>query len=256
MKPNTCENTWPFDYRKSEGMKVFPFFKCCGWFLLVSFLLVHVSCQDTPMGSQVTTATPRSARTLFTSYTDSLISIKAINAALGTDYSVIDLGRPIGVSGTSFWLVTVGGWHLNNRNILLQGTAFKESSSFYPNPARKTEVEFEGPFTGLIRYDESSGQYSWLIQPGNLISEFKYQGTEDHDLIVLNETDNRLEFLDIGTQLGFSIKDESAKILDWSLDKSTNAVVVLMKGSNSEVETNIFPIDSMLRISITTNGNE
>lgn len=222
--------------------------------VLANLLLVGCG-NSSPIQSRVD-GKRSSEKVLFTAYSDSLISVAAINKSLGTDYSILDLGRPIGVSGTTFWLITVGGWHLNNRNILLQGTAFKESSTFYPNPSRKTEVEFEGPFSGLIRFDENSEQYSWLIEPGGMVNEFNYQGTLDYDLIILSESENGLQFLDVGTGKSFWVKDESKKMLDWSLDKNTNTVVVLSTTQSSEVETNIFPIDSMLRISITTNGNE
>ena len=89
----------------------------------------------------------------FSLYKDTLVNLHDLNTALGTEFNSKSLGKPIGISGTSQWLITVGGWKLNDRNILLQGNSFREGNQFFPNPMRNTEVEFNGPFGGLIKYD-------------------------------------------------------------------------------------------------------
>jgi hypothetical protein len=158
----------------------------------------------------------------------------------------MDLGKPIGVSGTPYWLITIGGWKMNNRNILLQGTTFRLSSKYYPNPVRKTEVEFEGPFTGLIKYNEQEELYSWLLRSGNLISDFKYQDTKDYDLIITDESEDHLDFLDIASQQSFTINEDLESILDWSLDKASNSVVILFADEHGEASIRQMQIDSLL----------
>ena len=216
--------------------------------VLVLFVLLF-GCGKTETTNYQNPQSTIDKRSYFSDYRDSLISVEAINSALDTKFKLLDLGRPIGVSGTPYWLITVGGWQLNNRNILLQGTAFRLSSDFYPNPVRKTEVEFEGPFTGLIRYDEVKNVYNWLFPSGNLVTGFKYQGTQDFDLIVLSETEASLDFLDVGSQQSFSVSDNSGKILDWSLDKISNSVVVLFGDDSGRTSTVKFQIISLLNSS-------
>lgn len=121
----------------------------------------------------------------------------------------------------------MGGWKLNDRNILLQGEAFKEGNQFYPNPKRNTEVELNGPFRGLINYNSTSGLYTWLIAPDKEIETLKYQRTERFHLVVLSEDDRKLEFTEISGDNRFLITSKS-EILDWSVNNHSNEIILLL----------------------------
>lgn len=178
-------------------------------------------------------------------YNDTLVNLQRLNAELATDFNSKSLGKPIGVSGTANWLVTVGAWKLNDRNILLQGNAFKEGNNFFPNPKRNTEVEFSGPFSGLIKYNSENGKYVWVYRPERDFESLKYQRTANFHLVVVSENSTSLEFIEVGSNAPISVTAEG-EIIEWSVnDMSDEVVMLIRKGENVSVEKRA--IATMLR---------
>lgn len=163
----------------------------------------------------------------FLAYQDTLLKIQSLNQQLNTNYSPSQLGQPIGVMETPYWLITVGPWRMNNRNILVQGTAFQIGNPFYPNPIRKVEVEFEGPFSGVIRYDERTDTYGWLIRPGVELPTFDYQRTLSKHLLITERMENGLRLVDVGTGKELVLSSENGKVIDWSMNETKESVVFL-----------------------------
>lgn len=191
--------------------------------LLITIWMLGCSTED-PRTSVVDNVVER---TFFTEYRDTLVKLDELNKQLQTDFKTTSLGKPIGISGTDYWLITVGGWKLNDRNILLQGTALEEGNSLYPSPLRNTEVEFTGPFAGLIRFRSESNAYDWIIEPGIEMGGMKYQRTMKYHLIVLSESNTKLEFLEITSNKRFDVIPER-KIVEWAVNDASDQLILML----------------------------
>lgn len=191
--------------------------------LCACLALLATSCSN----PNITEPEKKKTRHFFNEYKDTLIKVDALNRSLETNFKFNSLGKPIGVSGTPYWLVTVGGWHINDRNILLQGEAFRQGNPFYPNPVRNTEVEFKGPFTGLILFNQETGAYRWVIPNTNSREGLKYQRTKDFHLLVLEESDTTLRFYEITSNTAFEVSP-SEQIAEWSVNDQTNEIVLFV----------------------------
>ncbi|MBI1289536.1 MAG: hypothetical protein GC178_18365 [Flavobacteriales bacterium] len=217
-----------------------------GFGLLLLCVAMLSSCSEKGVRKEEETA-ERHTRISFLAYTDSLISVETINQRLGTDFTPSSLGRPIGVSGTPYWIITVGPWYMNNRNILVQGTSFESGNPFYPNPIRKVEVEFEGPFTGVIKYDQEKDTYSWLLPKGVEYQSFDYQRTAKRHLFILERSTNGLRLVDVGSGKELEVTSPNGELLDWSLNEEAETMVFLMKPSeNGELVTEEFNLNELL----------
>ena len=200
-----------------------------GFGRFITFLLVGMvisSCSDVSRKPDADSG-KTTDKMSFLAYRDTLIKTQSLNQQLNTNYSPSELGQPIGVMETPYWLITVGPWRMNNRNILVQGTAFRIGNPFYPNPIRKVEVEFEGPFSGVIRYDEQTDTYGWLIKPDVGFSTFDYQRTLSKHLLITERMENGLRLVDVGTGKELVLSNEKGKVIDWSMNETKESVVFL-----------------------------
>lgn len=201
-------------------------------------IVIWSSCQTSVKPSEQRS---KIERHFFDEYKDTLVKVTALNSALNTNFKQLELGKPIGVSGTPHWLVTVGGWYINDKNIVLQGSAFKPESAY---PIRNTEVEFRGSFTGIALFNEETNEYSWLIEPENHTTGLKYQRTKNYHLLVLNEDNEALEFREITTAKSIKITPEFP-IIEWSVNSSDDEIIALLQqGSQTTVKS--YAIASLL----------
>lgn len=186
-------------------------------------------------------------RVSFKSYKDTLVKIASINQQLGSDFDSDALGQPIGVMGTPFWLITVGSWYMNDRNILVQGSAFRIGNAFYPNPIRKVEVEFKGPFAGVIKYDSKTDQYDWLLESGIERSSFEYQRTATRHLLITERLENGLRLVDVASEKELLLNASSGNLIDWSLNEELEKVIFLIKPDTlSSLITQEFDLNMLL----------
>ena len=197
--------------------------------------LFYVGCKSAVKGERKETT---SERHFFAEYKDTAITIANINTALKTVFTAQELGKPIGVSGTDSWLITVGGWYLNDRNILVQGTAFKKGNRFFPKPLRNTEVEFKGPFAGIIGFNKSTRTYHWVLPPNEIDDGLKYQRTENYHLLGLTESEKRLVFSEIVSGKQLEIDPENP-IIEWSVAEPSDEIVLMERvGESFQVTSN------------------
>lgn len=201
-------------------------------------MVIWSSCQTSV---KPTEQRSKKERHFFNEYKDTLVKVGALNSALNTNFKMPELGKPIGVSGTPNWLITVGGWYINDRNIVVQGSAFKPESSY---PVRNTEVEFKGSFNGIALYNQETDEYSWLIEPKNHTTGLKYQRTKNYHLLVLSEDDNALVFREITTGKSININPE-LPILEWSASNREDEIIVLLS-SDSNHTVNSYSISDLL----------
>ena len=165
----------------------------------------------------------------FFAYHDTLMKVESLNQQLETNFTPSQLGQPIGVMETPFWLITVGPWHMNNRNILVQGSVFQLGNPFYPNPIRKVEVEFEGPFEGVVKYDGKTDLYSWLVQPAETQPAFEYQRTVRRHLLIVGRTENGIRLVDIASAREVVVEGSQGNLIDWSMNEEAETIIFMLK---------------------------
>lgn len=213
--------------------------------IMILLIMVLIACGGEVKNVQLNDHKGTKEVSYFDAYKDTLVRLSDLNAELGTEYNIISLGKPVGVLGTPYWLITVGGWTLNNRNIQIQGSKFEEGNRFYPNPIRKTEVEFVGSITGIIRFDQVTKEYIWLLKDVDL-NFFTYQRTDNYHLLVLNEDRSGLDFIEVTTGKRIDLQPNEGELEDWSLNEMTDELIFLTQvGNKDEMNVDSFRLSEL-----------
>lgn len=171
------------------------------------------------------------------------IDIQKLNNSLGTGYSTLDLGKPIPLRPSTYYLITVGGWETERRPGQVQGEVFRRSMRFWPDPGRMEHIFINGKFKQLILFDSRAETYKSLLEDGDFVDQIQLLNpalTKNKDQLLLcakrranDQGYQQMRLISILKNKSFLLFKEDQIVLDWAVNAGTRELIVLTEPINS-----------------------